>query len=42
MGDALKRVVSRAISDAAFRRHLQTNPKAALKESLSLDVHLTV
>src|SRR3989442_324691 len=32
MGDALKRVVSRAISDAAFRRQLQTNPKSALKE----------
>ncbi len=32
MGDALKRVVSRAISDAAFRRQLQTNPKGALEE----------
>lgn len=32
MGDALKRVVSRAISDAAFRRALQTDPKAALRE----------
>lgn len=32
MGDALKRVVSRAISDAAFRRALQTNAKAALSE----------
>jgi hypothetical protein len=32
MGDALKKVVSRAISDAAFRRNLQTNPKAALKD----------
>ncbi len=32
MGDALKRVVSRAISDAAFRRQLQNDPKAALKE----------
>lgn len=32
MSDALKRVVSRAISDAAFRRQLQVNPKGALKE----------
>lgn len=32
VGDALKRVVSRAISDAAFRRQLQQDPKAALKE----------
>lgn len=32
MGDALKKVVSRAISDAAFRRQLQQNPKSALKE----------
>ncbi len=32
MSDALNRVVSRAISDAAFRRQLQTNPTGALKE----------
>ncbi len=32
MGDVLNRVVSRAISDAAFRRELQTDPKSALKE----------
>src|SRR5688572_608797 len=32
MGDALTRVVSRAISDAAFRRQLQMNPEGTLKE----------
>lgn len=32
MGDALKQVVSRAISDAAFRRQLRTNPTATLEE----------